>query len=81
MKSISTTVKLALLVGSITLHFVLSKAILQPNIAASHAQWQTQEDGSTCTYNQVECIAGYCVILPDKITWHCHKVILSESCK
>ena len=81
MKSISTTVKLALFVGSITLHFVLSKAILQPNIAASHAQSETQEDGSTCTYNQVECIAGYCVIDSEKTTWHCHKVILSESCK
>ena len=81
MKSISTGVKLALFVGSITLHPVLSTAILQPNIAASLAQWETQEDGSTCTYNKVECIAGYCVILPDKITWRCHEVILSESCK
>ena len=146
MKSISTTVKLALFVGSITLHPFLFNAILQPNIAEasapmalpepqvvpsplcmvefkswcchqvgsewiiadcgggvcegastanhvihydrtfgspgySHEQWETQEDGSTCTYNQVECIAGYCVIDSEKITWHCHKVILSESCK
>ncbi len=81
MKSISTGVKLALFVGSITLHPFLFKAILQPNIAASLAQWETQEDGSTCTYNQVECIAGYCVILPDTITWRCHEVMLSGSCQ
>ncbi len=81
MKSISTGVKLALFVGSITLHPVLSKAILRPNIAASHAQSETQEDGLTCTYNRVKCDAGYRIILPDKITWHCHKVILSESCQ
>jgi len=81
LKSISTGVKLALFVGSITLHPFLFKAILQPNIAASHEQWETQEDGSTCTYNRVKCDAGYRIILPDKITWHCHKVILSESCK
>ena len=81
MKSISTGVKLALFVGSITLHPVLSKAILRPNIAASHAQSETQEDGLTCTYNRVKCDAGYCVIDSEKTTWHCHKVILSESCK
>lgn len=81
MKSISAGVKLALFVGSITLHPFLFKAILQPNIAASLAQWETQEDGSTCTYNQVECIAGYCVIDSEKITWRCHEVMLSGSCQ
>jgi len=47
----------------------------------AQAQWQLQEDGSRCTYNRVECIDGKCVILPEKITWYCHRISLSGACK
>lgn len=47
----------------------------------TNEQWENQQDGSVCTYNRVECINGYCQVLPEKITWHCHRVILSGSCQ
>jgi|MesohylFT_1024984.scaffolds.fasta_scaffold11644_1 hypothetical protein len=46
----------------------------------SQEQWAVKQDGSTCVYNRVECIQGKCEILPEKITWHCHRVILSGTC-